>query len=195
MKKILFISLIVFFPFVTYGQRLAVTPDGLKNSDDSTKSYVIINADGKKAMDLYNNAIKYINFTYNDPRNTIKGKIEGENLIFITYIERSLQFSSLNFFAAMYTTELSFKDGKVRFEIVDIKVIYPPSNVNNYKNIYDPTVPSDPFPFVTNENGWGIYNKKRVLKQYRAKEKLESCINSKILDISEFLNRENKSDW
>ena len=195
MKKILFSLIIIFCPFIVYGQKLVVTPDGLRNSEDSTKSYIIINAIGKNALNLYNSANKYINFTYNDPRNAIKGNVEGESLIFITYIERSLQFGSLHVFAAMYTTELSFKDEKVKFEIVDIKLIYPPSNVNNYKNIYYPNVPSDPFPFVTNDNGWGIYNKKRVLKQYRAKERLESCINDKVLDISNFLNRESTHDW
>ena len=58
MKNALYLLLLV----CSFGhaQRLIVTADGLKNSTDPAKSYVVIEADSLNSKQLYTKAMNYI---------------------------------------------------------------------------------------------------------------------------------------
>ena len=117
MKQFLLMGLIS-LSTLSNGQKLSVTPKGLKDSVDNEKSFVVIQAEGKTAKQLYDNALKYINKTYKSADDVIKGKTDGEYLKFITYAPSFMTlkngFANVPFHAK-YTIELNFKDGKVKY--------------------------------------------------------------------------------
>jgi hypothetical protein len=175
MKKLVLFSLIALCTF-TYGQKLNVTPNGLRDANDNEKTYVVINCEGKTAQELYNNAIKYINKKYKNPDEVIKSKIEGEYLRFNTYKPTFLLLknSGVNIlFKANYTTELSFKDGRVKYEITELNII----NDSNFSLV-----------FTGSGIQWFIYNKNGELKRADAKTQIEDYFKGEILTISQSLN-------
>ena len=71
--------LIIFFIAISslsFGQKFSVTPNGLRDEKSIEKSYLVINAEGKNARQLYDNALKYITKTYKNPDYVIKGKLQ-----------------------------------------------------------------------------------------------------------------------
>jgi hypothetical protein len=85
MKKLLF-TLTLLFSISLFSQELTVTPDGLRDASNNDKSYVVINTPDKTAEQNYNNVLKYINKTYNNPKEAIKANISFEYLKFDTFI-------------------------------------------------------------------------------------------------------------
>ena len=77
MKKSLF-TLTLLFSISLFSQELTVTPDGLRDASNNDKSYVVINTPDKTAEQNYNNVLKYINKTYKNPKEVIKGDISFE---------------------------------------------------------------------------------------------------------------------
>lgn len=183
MKKIL---LLFFLCSFMYGQKLVVTPNGLRSSDDLENSYVIIPVEGKTANELYSSALKYIHTTYKNPESVIKGNIENEFLSFSTH-QSGFMIIKVSFlkvaYSIDYTCALSFKDGKVKFEIASIEM-YEKGN----------------FPLLFKGqgalSGYYIYNNKDELKRQDAKDQLESFINMQILILSDSLkNNNNDEKW
>jgi len=124
MKKLILLSMIFFCSF-SYGQKFILTPNGLRDSLNIEKSYVVINVEGKTAKQLYDNALKFINKSYKNPSEVIKGNTESEYLKFVTHDPDFLTLKSLGMtliWGGSYTTELSFKDGKVKYEIINLEM-------------------------------------------------------------------------
>ena len=46
MRKLILLSLVA-ISTLSYSQKLAVTPNGLRDANDNEKTYVVINAEGK----------------------------------------------------------------------------------------------------------------------------------------------------
>ena len=176
MKKLILLSLIV-ISTITYGQKLNVTPNGLKDVNDSEKSFVVITAEGKTAKQLYDNALKYVNKNYKNPSEVIKGQTDGEYLKFITHVENFLVVKNSGAKIQIdsdYTCELSFKDGKAKFEIIALDMY---ADNGGYKVLFT----GGAF------DGYPIYNKKGDLKRPETKTEIENYFNSKIATISDFL--------
>ena len=109
MKK-LFLSVISILSaaFVT-AQEFEVTPNGLKDKS-SGKDFVVIEAQGKTASELYNNTIKYINMMYKNPKEVIKGDVKDEYIKWETFVPNfgTIKNSFINLTAdALITVELS----------------------------------------------------------------------------------------
>jgi hypothetical protein len=184
MNKTLF--LLVFFCSFGYGQKIIVTPDGFKNEIDQEKAFVIIKVDGKDPKDLYSKALHYINKVYENPEKVIKGKIENEFIKVNTHVTDFITIK--NSFAKVpistdYTFELSFKEGKVKYEITSI-------------DMYDK---SGRFKLTFKGegafSGYFIYNTKDELKKPEAKTDLENYFNNKISVLSEYLNSTSPDNW
>ncbi len=183
MKKIIVFLLIV-MNTICYAQKIIVTTSGIKDLDNAEKTYVVINADGKTAKELYENALKYVNKTYKSPDDVIKGKTEYEYLKIITHVENFLIVNNSGAkisIDADYTYELSFKDGKVKFEIINL--IMSAKN-GGYKVLFTGGL----------FDGYPIYNKKGDLKRPETKSDIENYFNSQILKISDFLQGKNEED-
>ncbi len=122
MKNLILILAIAFSSQV-FGQKYLVTPNGLRDEKDVEKTYLILEATGLTAKQLYDNAIKYVNEKYKNPEEVIKGKTDGEYLKFDTYVSDFLLYNNSGAkipIQATYTTELRFKDGKVKYEIISL---------------------------------------------------------------------------
>ena len=125
MKNQLFLLSFLLLNYIGFSQEYEVTPNGLKDKSNTENSFLVINTPDKKTVELYQNAIKYINENYKNPDEVIKGKTENEYLRFETYVP---QFTKVNnggaklYVSMRYTTKLRFKDGKVRFEITSLSI-------------------------------------------------------------------------
>ena len=166
-----------------FSQKLTVTSEGLKNSEEIEKNYVVIQMDGKTSKELYENAVKYVNKNYKNPTEAIKSTIENEYLKFETYapniiiVKNMIQIP----YAIKFTTELSFKEGKIKYEILEINMFNPVNKVPLY---FSGSGFSD---FV-------IFNKKGVLKRESTKNEIENYFNSQIISIKESLTEVKKED-
>lgn len=166
---------------LTYGQKLVVTPDGLRDANDNEKTFVVLNAEGKTAKQLYDNAINYINKNYKSPDDVIKGKTEGEYLKFVTHVSKFLLVITARakiLIDADYTLELNFKDGNVKFEVISLDMY----NTAGYKVLFAGST----------RKGYLIYNKKGELKRPDIKTEIENYFNSKINSLTEFLEGKSK---
>lgn len=182
MKKLFCLLLLVCG--VSFGQKLIVTPDGLKSESDVEKSYIVLNVENKSAKELYANALKYIAKTYKNPEEVVKGNIENEYLKVVTHASDFITIKNSFVrtpFSVDYTYELSFKDGKVKYEIISL-------------DIYDRGKIKLLFKGKGALSGYYIYNPKDELKKADAKELIENYFNSQILVVSESLQNKSQED-
>ncbi|MGP1993190.1 DUF4468 domain-containing protein [Zobellia laminariae] len=188
MRKKLFLLCFSLLNFIGFSQEYEVTPSGLKDKSNIENSYVVIQTPEKNSSELYQNGIKYINENYQNPEEVIKGKTENEYLRFETYVP---QFTKVNNSGAKldvsmkYSTELRFKDGKVRFEINALSI----TADNGGRNV----------EFIGSIwKGYPIYNKKNgKLRLPETKSELENYFNDKIRELKNFLLglETKKDDW
>jgi hypothetical protein len=178
MKKIMMVAIILIASVSVYSQKYIVTPTGLKDESNIEKSFVVINVEGKTTKQLYDNAIKYVNVTYKNPNIVIKGKIDNEYLSFVTHSE----FWVENGFAKApfdmdYLTELTFKDGKVKYEITELVM----KNSAGYL-----------LTFTGSGINFFIYNKNGDLKKPKTKDYLETYFNMAIPKIKDYFEDKGK---
>ena len=188
MKKQLSLVTFLLSTFIGLSQEYVVTPDGFKDKSNIENSYLVIELPDKSTAELYQNAIKYVNVNYINPKEVILGKIENEYLRFETYVP---QFTKVNNSGAKldvsmkYTTELRFKDGKVRFEITAISITADNGgrSVEFSGSIW---------------KGYPIYNQKNGdLRLPETKTEIENYFNSKVNEITNFLldKKTEEDDW
>ncbi len=188
MKKQLFILSFLLLNHIGFSQEYEVTPNGLKDKSNTENGFLVIEAPDKNSIELYLNAIKYVNENYKNPDEVIKGKIENEYLRFETYVP---QFTKVNNSGAKldvsmtYTTELRFKEGKVRFEITSLSITADNGgrSVEFSGSIWQ---------------GYPIYNQKNgELRLPEAKIEIENYFNNKVIEITNFLldKKTIKDDW
>lgn len=187
MKKIL-LSFIICCGVGVYSQQYEVTPNGLRDKGNLENTFVVIETQGKTAEELYINAIRYINENYKNPDEVMKGKTENEYLRFETFVPN---FTKVNNSGAKitvnlkYTTELRFKDDKVRYEITDISI---PARDYPYEAVFTGGALS----------GYPIFRKKDgKLRLPETKEDIETHFNNRILNLKNFLLdvKTPKDDW
>ena len=185
-KYLLLASL--FIALSTFGQEFTVTPEGLRDSLDNDKSYVVISTPDKTAEQNYNNAIKYISKIYKNPKEVIKSDIKSEYLRFDTFVSDFLVVNNMGAKIsqdAKFTITLSFKDSRVKFEITNLSIY----NSAGYKVTFSGSAFS----------GFPIYNKKKTkLKRPDTKKDIEVYFNNTINNIKGYLLEDVKStddDW
>ena len=174
MKKIVF-GLLILVGFYSNAQTLTVTPNGLKDSLNVEKDYVVLNIENKTAKELYDNILKYINLNYKNPKEVIKGSVDSDFIKFDTYVSDFPLVKSMGTKMDMgttYTTILTFQDNKIKYEIVDLIM----KNKNGgYQAIFSGSALS----------GYAIYNKSGELKKSETKIDIERYFNNNIKSIIE----------
>ncbi len=169
---------------MVYSQSYEIAQNGLINSEDPEKTFLVLEVNEKTAQDLYSNATKYINESYKNPDEVIKGKTENEYLRFDTYVSGfgTVKNGGVTLTTnAKYTIELKFKDGKVRFEITQLEI----------------TADNGGLPVTYTGSMWKgypIYNKKGAVRLPETKEQIESYFNSKVSDLLAYLKDEKSND-
>ena len=186
MRKIILLTMIAFCS-LSYAQTFVVTPDGLRDSTDTDKTFVVIKAEGKSAKELYDNSIKYINRNYKSPNDVIKGKIEGEFLSFITLAKNAFTIKYMGLSMSYdldYSIEIYFKEGKIKLEIISNKFHHDTAElcfIEDNSLIYYCR---------------GIYNKKGKLLRPDAKNGIEIYFNSQIKYLTDAINgKSNNDNW
>jgi len=188
---------------LSYAQSLVVTPLGLRDANDPEKTFVVINADGKTAKELYDIAIKYINKNYKSTNDDIKGNIDGEYISFNTHIVNFvtvvINLMPLSY-DANHTIELNFKDGRVKYEVINLQMNYRQNkepflyNGKNAKTTLDKNKEVSPFLFIGKLFTPGIYTPNLSLKRPKAKAQIEDYFNSQIKSFADALNGKNNND-
>lgn len=124
MKKILF-SIIVCFSAAFSAQSSEFVLDKNGFTD-----YLVIEIPDKSANFLYNKTIEWVNKTYNNPKEVIKGDVK-DDYIRIQGVRSDLYcYSPLGLpvcFDVRYQIEISFKDNKYKFDIVELEEYVKPS--------------------------------------------------------------------
>jgi hypothetical protein len=172
----LYIFTFLLISISAFGQKFVVTPKGLRDSNDTTKIFLVINCEGKSAKELYENALKYLNQNYKNPQEVLKGQIESEYLSFVTSSPSVITFRRSGGHPTYYTTyrtELNFKDEKVKYEIQDIEI----KGVNGGRLFFS----GNPFTTVA------IYNLNGELKYADAKTVVEDYFNIEVASVTDFL--------
>jgi hypothetical protein len=172
---------------LVFSQALEVTPDGLKDKLNLENTYVVIETPDQKASDLYQNSLKFINEKYKNPAEVIKGNTENEYLSFETFVGQFMKVNNSGVkldVSASYKTELRFKDGKVRFEIIELNMT---ADEGGRSVFFKGSI----------WKGYPIYSKKDKLRLEETKKDLENYFNFRLKSLSNFLNGKKavKDDW
>ena len=117
MKKTLLIFF-QFYIFLAFAQESEFTL-----SKDGLTDYIVTECKGKTQSEIYRKTLNWISVIYNTPSAVLKGNIENE---YIRIEGSSKDMFALNFFgkdfcSATYQIEISFKDGKYKFDIIELK--------------------------------------------------------------------------
>jgi len=118
--KILLTLLLLFVVFTTNAQHFKVTPQGLKNQAED-KTFAVLEFPDQSKADLYAKAVKYIHQAYKNPERVIKSDLKDESIRFISYKD-DMKVSNGGVKIPVeikYAVQLEFKDGKIKYEIVD----------------------------------------------------------------------------
>lgn len=152
MKTKILLSIAILFFTISHAQdfpKLKLTPNGVEP--------IIVNTDSLKAIDLYKKALNWVQETYKNPEKVLKAKIENEKLIIDGFAENAWWYKYLgmkNNYNMEYSVEISFKDGKYKFEYIigqflidggqkvlyDYKTFF--KKTGEIRNIYIEAVPS-----------------------------------------------------
>lgn len=116
MKNKLLLSIATLFCTISFAQdfpKLKLTPNGVEP--------IIVNTDSLKATDLFKNALNWVQETYKNPEEVLKAKIENEKIRIDGFAQNAWWYKSLGMkqnYNMEYSVEISFKDGKYKFEYI-----------------------------------------------------------------------------
>lgn len=125
-------KLVLFLLFVnefTYAQEVE-----FKFTKNRLTDYVVRIVDGKSATELYKKTLDWVAVTYNNPKEVIKAQIKND-YIRIEGSKASLlctkSLGMANCWNVRYQIEISFKDGKYKFDLIKFEVHTPPSEYSS----------------------------------------------------------------
>lgn len=180
MKKIILL-LAMFFSLLGFSQETE-----FKFTKDGFTDFVIIPVENKNQSELYKKAIDWVAVTFKNPKEVIKVQIENDYIRIEGFSKELLCFNSMGkaFYDANYLIEISFKDGKYKFDVLSITLL-------NTK--------SDPNVQLTNMNEY--YKENGAIKgTYKYfPEIIPTYFNKLNTELKEFLLSDNipskKNDW
>ena len=157
------------------------TPAGLTD-------FVVTPCDGKTQTELYMKALDWVAVTYKNPKEVLKSQVESDfiriegssnNLLCVQAVGKTC-------FLSRYTIEISFKDGKYKFDVLNL-------------DSYSPQQGWNEFP-IDDRSGDLYFNKKGELKgMYRYNGEVAdyfNILNSSLLKYMQGTNVDsNKGDW
>lgn len=153
--------------------------------------YVVIPFEGKTAADLYKKALQWFEVYYKNPNEVLRGKIENDYLRFTgsKFGIVCVNVLGRTCYNSKYTVEISFKDGKVKFDLINLEYYQPSSQyvVGGWSNIGF-------------ESMDGYFNKKGEWKgPFKYYPEIPGHINQLMEDFKKFMNSETipskKEEW
>lgn len=167
-------------------QKYVVTPNGLRNSLDQQKTYLVLELDGVDANTAYQRAIDYVNENYKNPEEVIVGQKEGQFLKFKTFEPDFIEYDNSGAdipIIATYNTSLKFKDNKIRYEITSLEMENKPA-AYHYNVLFQGGIFS----------GYIIYKKNGKLYKESAKIDIENYFNRNLDRLLSYLKGTNEDD-
>ena len=161
MKKLLS-GAILLFSTMSFSQE-----SEFKFEKEGFTDFIVVNCDGKTKEELYKKALDWINITYKNPKEVIKSQIDNE-YIRIEGSSESLICSNVKCYNSKYQIELSFKDGKYKFDIIEITYYVEPTK-------YD-------------RGGWGNIEINNVNKYYKDNGNIRNNFKNFPLLIPQYFN-------
>jgi hypothetical protein len=182
MKKVL---LALMISANCFGQKYIVTPEGLRDSLNLDKTFLVIHFDNVSKTELYNKTVLFLNQKYSNPKKAIKANLKDEYLRVDTFIENFTKVKNGMAKVSVdgeYTIDLKFKDNKIRFQIVNEKFC-----TSGFCVKYKGSVLS----------GYPIWNKRKKLKLPKTKKFIEDFFNSEVTELKSFISNKiiKKDDW
>lgn len=97
-------------------------------SESGFTDYVVTNCPNKSKEEIYQKTIDWISVTYNDPKEVIKAQIQNDYIRFQA-LKKNVLLGTFMGLETMqdykYHIEVSVKDGKYKFDVIDIEVYTP----------------------------------------------------------------------
>jgi len=190
MKTLRCLFLLTFLPLLSFAQSFyTLTPDGLRDSNDLTKDYVVIQADGKSAKEIYLAAKNFINQTSKYPTKAIKADTDGEYIRYSIFVLEIASFRKMGIklaYKGLIEIEMRFKDGRLRYNILDLQML---------------TKDEDAHLLISgNKMGnWAIFDKKSGKVSLKdPKDQIESFFNNMLAELEKFVNEGDATvgdDW
>jgi hypothetical protein len=117
-----------------------------KMDETGITDFLVIPIEGKTKSDIYNSTINWVKSTYKDPNEVVKAQIENESIRIEGVKENLVTATGLMGerlgILGRYQIEISFKDGKYKFDLLSIETYSPQSGwsawypYNNFSRYY-----------------------------------------------------------
>lgn len=181
MKKIIYLLLAT----ITISNSSFCQETEFKFKIEGFTNFVVTQCEGKTQAELYKKALDWVSVTYKNPKEVIKAQIENEYIRIEGSSKDIICMNAMgkNYFDAKYQIEISFKDGKYKFDIIEIEQFA--ANQWRNLNLTDLSVFFD-------KNG----NIKNMYKCFP--ETLTNYFNQLNLNLNNFLNNKEstkKNEW
>jgi len=162
------------------------TKDGLRDALDETKDYLVLEVEGATASDLYGQAMRYVQETYLNPDDVIKGNTPDEYLRINTFVSSFFKYNNSGAkldIDATYYIELRFRDGRVRYEIGDLKMKTKSNSL--------------PVNYIGGTFSHSIYSNNGSIRKPESKTDIETYFNARVADLNKYLNNTDtvQDDW
>jgi hypothetical protein len=135
MKKLLF-TIALLISAVSFGQSFELSDkqvdDGPKIAQGSYKIFtpvLVLEVTGS-AEDLYNKTINWVNETYKNPDEVIKGKVEGKYVRINGFVASLISANVIGTtitWDVRYSLEIKFRENKLRYEVTKMEQFIPAS--------------------------------------------------------------------
>lgn len=185
MKKIIVALLFGFFGFAQ-GTEFKLSKEGFTD-------YVVTEIPGKTQSDLYKKVMDWVSVTYKNPKEVIKAQIENDYIRIQGASSVLVVFNILGsktYYDSRYQIEISLKDGKYKFDVIEIEFYTTPSKYG-----------VGGWSALTLTPGDYLYNKKgEIRSNYKYfPELIPTYFNQLNKELESFLKSDSipskKSDW
>ena len=99
---------------------------------DGITDFVVTSVDNKTQSELFKKTLDWIAVTFKNPKEVLKAQIENDFIRTEGYSKELLCFNTMGktFYDANYLVEISFKDGKYKFDLLSITMLNTKSEPN-----------------------------------------------------------------
>ena len=196
LKHLLF-GILICFPFLLSAQYLVLTPYGLRNIKDTSKTYVVLDSLGMDSIQLFKKATNYIKETYMENEmvypvstnlSTIYKSIDNEFIRFhgwepyLSKTPRRFLFKVDVTISTLYWIDLRFKNDRMKIEV----------KFNEMNTGRDVTLIQNIGTAWNMGHEIYIWDKNLVLTDIKMKTDIENFFNKKIIEIKKYIKN---NDW
>ena len=116
--------------FLLFSCSLLAQETEFKFTKDGITDYLVIQVPNKTASELYQQTINWINTYYKNPEKVIKAKIENDYIRIEGFAPSLIVYNVLGKtrYDGLYQIEISFQDGKYKFDIISVDLLNTKSN-------------------------------------------------------------------